>query len=70
MSMKASDYCCVTLCSNCHTRGAGSYHRIGKRESEQSQGLSFAVVVVRLQREWRQMCAERVCRHLRADFLT
>jgi hypothetical protein len=31
MSMKASDYSCVPLCADCHTRGPGAYHRIGKR---------------------------------------
>ena len=57
MSMKASDYSCVPLCSDCHTRGPCSYHRIGKREFESSNNLRFTDLVARLQREWRRKCA-------------
>ena len=34
MSMKASDYSCVPLCSDCHTQAPGAYHRVGKRAFE------------------------------------
>jgi hypothetical protein len=57
MSMKASDYSCVPLCPDCHTRAPGAYHRIGKPAFEREQGLSFAVLATRLQREWRGKCA-------------
>src|SRR5664279_2587355 len=57
MSMKASDYSCVPLCSDCHTQAPGAYHRVGKRAFEQRHGLSFAGVVERMQREWREKCA-------------
>ena len=52
MSMKASDYSCVPLCADCHTRSPLAYHRIGKRAFERSSGLDFPAVVRRLQREW------------------
>src|ERR1035438_9919881 len=42
MSQKASDYSCDSLCSDCHTRASGAYHRIGKRAFEQRHGLCFA----------------------------
>jgi len=51
MSMKASDYSCVPLCPDCHTRVPGAYHRIGKRAFEESHVLSFKILVARLQRE-------------------
>jgi hypothetical protein len=54
MSMKASDYSCVPLCSDCHTRAPGAYHRVGKRAFEQRYGLSFASIVARLNREWQE----------------
>jgi hypothetical protein len=57
MSMKASDYSCVPLCADCHTRDPRAYHRIGKREFERSRGLRFAVVVARLQQDWCEGCA-------------
>ena len=57
MSMKASDYSCVPLCAECHTQAPGAYHRIGKRDFERLHGLSFAALVARLQREWRERCA-------------
>ena len=56
MSMKASDYSCVPLCSDCHTRAPGAYHRVGKRAFERARGLRFAVVAARLQREWWGNC--------------
>jgi len=57
MSMKASDYSCVPLCSDCHTQAPGAYHRVGKRAFEQRHRLSFAQVVSRLNREWQARCA-------------
>ena len=53
MRMKASDYSCVPLCSGCHTQAPGAYHRVGKRAFEQRRALSFARIVERLNREWR-----------------
>ena len=55
--MKASDYSCVPLCADCHTQAPGAYHRIGRLAFERSQGLSFTVLVVDLQREWERKCA-------------
>jgi hypothetical protein len=52
MSMKATDYSCVPLCSNCHTQAPGAYHRIGKRAFERAHGLCFAVEVRRLNAAW------------------
>lgn len=57
MSMKASDYSCVPSCADCHTQAPGAYHRVGKREFERLQALSFDAFVTRLQREWRDICA-------------
>jgi len=51
MSMKASDYSCVLLCSDCHTRGPLAYHRIGKRAFERVHTVRFASIVARLKRE-------------------
>jgi hypothetical protein len=52
MSMKATDYSCVPLCSNCHTLASGAYHRIGKRAFERAHGLCFAMEVRRLNAKW------------------
>jgi len=52
--MKASDYSCVPLCSNCHTQAPGAYHRVGKRAFELRQGLSLVHTVARLNREWQK----------------
>ena len=57
MSMKASDYSCVPMCGNCHTRGPGAYHRVGKAVFERAHRVSFAALVARLQREWQRKCA-------------
>jgi len=57
MSMKASDYSCVPLCSDCHTRGPLAYHRIGKRAFERVFALRFASIVAGLRREWNQQRA-------------
>jgi len=52
MSMKAADYSCVPLCSNCHTQAPGAYHRIGKRAFERTHGVCFAAEVRRLHAAW------------------
>jgi hypothetical protein len=54
MRMKASDYSCVPLCSDCHTQAPGAYHRVGKRAFEVRCGISFEGVVERLRQEWRE----------------
>ena len=53
MSMKASDYSCIPLCSECHTRGPLAYHRIGKRAFERLNALPCASVARALLRAWR-----------------
>jgi hypothetical protein len=57
MSMKASDYSCVPLCSDCHTQAPGAYHRVGRRAFENRHGLSFASIVADMNREWCGKCA-------------
>lgn len=57
MSMKASDYSCVPLCSDCHTLRPGAYHRSGKPAFERARGLCCAAIVARLNREWHALCA-------------
>jgi len=52
MSQKASDYSVVPLCADCHTQAQGAYHRVGKRAFEQRNGICFARIVARLNREW------------------
>jgi len=52
-SMKASDYSCVPLCADCHTRGPLAYHRIGKRAFERVHALRFASIAAQLRREWK-----------------
>ena len=54
MSTKASDYSCVPLCTECHTQAPEAYHRVGRRQFEGMHGLSFACLVARLNREWRE----------------
>jgi hypothetical protein len=55
--MKASDYSCVPLCPDCHTRGPLAYHRIGKRAFERVHGVQFPSIAARLRREWKQQRA-------------
>jgi len=50
MSMKASDYSCVPLCTECHSRGLLAYHRIGKRAFERVHGVRFSLITARLKR--------------------
>ena len=57
MSMKASDYSCVPLCSDCHTRGPLAYHLIGKRAFERVHNVRFASIAARLRKEWKQQRA-------------
>src|ERR1035437_5052624 len=57
MSMKASDYSCVPLCSGCHTQAPESYHRVGKRAFERGHDFCFARIVARLNREWQELRA-------------
>ena len=57
MSIKASDYSCVPLCSDCHTQAPGAYHRVGKRAFERRRGLSFVRIMAQLNREWLVRCA-------------
>ena len=57
MSMKASDYSCVPLCPECHTRGPLAYHRIGKHAFERVHALRFASIAAQLRREWKQQRA-------------
>jgi hypothetical protein len=52
MSMKASDYSCVPLCPDCHTRGPRSYHGVGKIAFQRSKGLCLPALVARLQLDW------------------
>jgi hypothetical protein len=69
MSMKASDYSCVPLCPECHTRGPVAYHRIGKHAFERVRCLRFASIAARLKREWKRRMratSESIC----AKYLT
>jgi len=52
--MKASDYSCVPLCSDCHTRSPLAYHRIGKRAFERVHGVRFAALACELLRAWKE----------------
>jgi len=45
MSMKASDYSCVPLCSDCHRQAPGAYHRIGKLTFERAHGVCLTAEV-------------------------
>jgi len=53
MSMKASDYSCVPLCPDCHTRGPLAYHRIGKGAFERVHAIRFREIAAGLRREWK-----------------
>lgn len=52
MSMKASDYSAVPLCSGCHTQAPDAYHRVGKRAFERRHGLCCERIVARLNQQW------------------
>jgi len=51
--MKASDYSCVPLCRECHTRGLLAYHRIGKRAFERLHALRCAGIAAALRCAWK-----------------
>jgi hypothetical protein len=53
-SMKASDYSCIPLCTNCHTMAADSYHRHpdGVEGFALSHDISIAGLVKRLNHCW------------------
>jgi hypothetical protein len=52
--MLASDYSCVPLCADCHSRGPLAYRRIGKRAFERVRALQFRSIAARLRREWKR----------------
>src|SRR5690348_16186955 len=53
-SMKASDYSCIPLCTDCHTMAPDSYHRHpdGREGFERSHNFSIAELVARLNHAW------------------
>ena len=59
MSQKASDYSCIPLCADCHTRRADSYHRIagGRLGFERRYRVNLVRLVARLNAEWRERAA-------------
>jgi hypothetical protein len=65
--MKASNCSCLPLCPECHTRGAGAYHRIGRRAFDNAQGMNFKEVAAGLQREWALKVHMKEIRCRRAD---
>lgn len=52
MSMKASDYSVIPLCSDCHTQAPHSYHALGRDEFERRHDLDVRAIVRRLNRLW------------------
>ena len=52
MKLKASDFSAVPLCGECHTTGANSYHKLGKREFEVRRNVQLAKLVKRLNSLW------------------
>lgn len=52
MRLKASDYSCIPLCTNCHTFGPASYHVLGRDAFERRFALSIHDLVRRLNRLW------------------
>src|SRR5215472_1849608 len=50
MRQKSSDYSCITLCTDCHTQSATSYHRLGKAAFELRHNLDLADLARRLNR--------------------
>lgn len=49
---KGSDYSCVPLCTDCHTLGAGAWHRVGRAAFEAARGICCAELVRRLNKCW------------------
>jgi hypothetical protein len=54
MKLKASDYSCVPLCTECHTMRPDSYHRLGREDFERRHELHLAQTVMFLNLEWRE----------------
>jgi hypothetical protein len=52
MSIKASDYSAVPLCSDHHTAAADSYHALGRRAFELFHNIELAKLVKRLNSLW------------------
>ena len=54
MSMKASDYSCIPLCTDCHTMRPDSYHRIhgGRAAFEKQHSIDIGRLVAHLNRIW------------------
>lgn len=52
ISMKASDYSAIPLCSHCHRMSSDSYHALGRDEFEERHGLDLAAIRRRLNRLW------------------
>ena len=52
MRLKASDFSCIPLCSNCHTQAPDANHRIGKRAFELKHNISCIEQVKELNRVW------------------
>ena len=46
--MKASDYSCVPLCTDCHTQAPGAYYPIGRPAFETARGVCLEDLVVGL----------------------
>lgn len=53
-SLKASDNLTIPLCTNCHTMGAGAYHRIGRKGFERLHNLNCQELAARLYLEYSQ----------------
>jgi hypothetical protein len=52
MRLKASDYSCAPICTECHTMAADSYHRLGREEFERRHELDLAGLVKELNHAW------------------
>jgi hypothetical protein len=54
MRMKASDYSCIPLCTDCHTMAANSYHRHPDGPEGFARGKGFVIteLVKRLNHAW------------------
>ena len=59
MSMKSSDYSCIPLCSDCHTRGPHAYHRIGREQFAQRHGMNLPEIAAQLTQLW----TSKLCRY-------
>lgn len=61
MSVKASDYSAIPLCSECHTLGIFAYHRIGRQEFERRYRLDIGSLVRRLHYLWFALGQREAC---------